>query len=303
MGHLKAEQLLAFCLAAKFGSISAAAKQLDLSQPAVSGQLNSLQKQVNQTLYQRVSHGIELTPAGQVILPYACAVARTLAQAQSYVRGENETGVIQLQIGLSHHLVPIFTGQLLKATRSYHKQHGDLDLHLREAYSQRLIQLVKSRDLDAAFIVTQARSSVAPLVLEPLRTESIVLLVKPDDPVAKENQADIRILNNETLIVSSSQSQVYRRVQHYLEEANVQPARLLEVSGPDAVKNAVLDDLGIGISLESYATREVQASWLKTVALNNKNFSVDVALVSHDLSSLDPQRRKALEAVLNFQER
>lgn len=299
---LKAEHLLAFCLAAKHGSISAAAQQLKLSQPAVSGQLASLQKQAKQNLYQRSSHGIELTQTGKDLLPYACAVAQTLKQAKTFLKGESEAGITQLHIGLSHHLVPNFTGELLKATRSYHKQLGELDVHLREGYSQRLIELVRNREIDAAFIISEPNMKLAPLVHQKLKTENIVLLVKPDDPIAKEQNAAIGVLNNETLIVSSSQSQVYRRVSHYLAEADIKPSRLLEVSGPDAVKNAVLDDLGIGITLESYAQREIKAGWLKTVTLKNKNFSANIARVSHDLTTLEPQRRTALESILAFRE-
>lgn len=297
---LKAEHLLAFCLAAKQQSISAAAKQLGLSQPAVSGQLAALQKQAKRILYQRSSHGIELTPAGKELLPYACAVAKTYQQAQSYLRGDSEAGSVQLNVGLSHHLVPLFTGPLLKATRTYNRERGSLEVHLREGYSSRLIELVKQRDLDAAFIIHSKGQDLRPLKLELVSSEAIVLLVKPDDPLAQEKHLALNSMNDETLILSSSHSEVYRKVLNCLAENAVKPGRLLEVSGPEAVKHAVLDGLGIGVTLASYATREIAAGWLVAVEVEQNDFRVDIVRVSHDLASLDPKKAEPLSEILKL---
>lgn len=295
---LKAEHLLAFCLAAKQKSISAAAKQLGLSQPAVSGQLAALQKQAKQILYQRSSHGIELTPAGNELLPYACAVAKTYQQAQSFLRGDSASGSVQLNIGLSHHLVPMFTGPILKATRTYNREKASLEVHLREGYSHRLVELVKARDLDAAFIISSKGQDLRPLQLESIAREAIVLLVKPDDPLASDGCLPLQSLNEETLILSSSQSEVYRKVLGCLADNAIQPGRLLEVSGPEAVRHAVMDGLGIGVTLASYVAREIEAGWLIAVTIEQPDFQVEIVRISHDLASLDPKKAEALSAIL-----
>lgn len=297
---LKPEHLLAFCLAAKEQSISAAAKQLGLSQPAVSGQLAALQKQVGKVLYQRSSHGIELTPAGKELLPYACALAKTYQQTQAYLRGDSDRGNIQLQVGLSHHLVPLFTGILLKATRSYNREKAALEVHLREDYSDRLLHLVKQRDLDAAFIIANDLQQFSPLRLEPMATEAIILLVKPDDPLAQDKRVAIHLMQDETLILSSSQSEVYRKVLRCLRDNQVKPGRILEVSGPEAVKAAVLDGLGIGVTLASYVAREIRAGWLTSVEVQEQSFKVNIVKISHDLESLDPKKAEALAEILRL---
>ena len=76
--------------------------------------------------------------------------------------------------------------------------------------------------------------------------------------------------------------------------------RLLEVSGPEAVKQAVLDGLGIGVTLASYAAREIEAGWLVAVEVEETDFRVDIVRVFHDIASLDPKKVDALVAVLKF---
>ena len=296
---LKAEHLLAFCKAAQQGSISAAAETLGLTQPAVSNQLIALQKHTGQTLYRRMPHGIELTPAGDNLLPYACAVAETLTQTQLYLNGEIKTGTVTLRIGLSHHLVPSFTGLLLKAAKLFSLENNSLQVHLVEGYSQSLMEEVLQRRLDAALIITAPEEIESSLVSQSYKREKICLLVKPDDPISEQITASLDIIKGETLILSSSRSQVYKRVQDSLFEAQVMPGRILEVSGPGAVKSAVMDGLGIGVTLPSFVKIEVDANWFQLVELEGNNLAVDVSSISHNPATLEPVKRKVLKSLLN----
>ena len=61
-------QLRAFCEAAKTGSISKAAKRLQLSQPSISLQIQALEKDLDMLLFERRGPKICLTPAGQLLL-------------------------------------------------------------------------------------------------------------------------------------------------------------------------------------------------------------------------------------------
>ena len=70
---MTADQLIAFALLVDSGSVTAAARELNVSQPAVSGRLRSLQTLTGQMLYSRSGSSIELTPAGEALLPTRAA--------------------------------------------------------------------------------------------------------------------------------------------------------------------------------------------------------------------------------------
>lgn len=60
-----------FCAVVQAGSINKAAESLHLSQPAITRQIKALEKDLGAVLLTRSTHGVELTPAGEAILPFA----------------------------------------------------------------------------------------------------------------------------------------------------------------------------------------------------------------------------------------
>ncbi len=76
--RLNPDYLMVFSTVAELGSVSRAAERLNLSQPAISASLKSLQELVGEPLYERHPRGITLTSAGMTLLPAASAVARVL---------------------------------------------------------------------------------------------------------------------------------------------------------------------------------------------------------------------------------
>ena len=219
--EVRAQYLHAFCIAARAGSVSAAARRLGLSQPAVSRNLRLLQQAHGAPLYRRLGAGIELTPAGRALLPFACAASESLTRARQFISGELQEGGAHLRIGLSHHLTTRFTGQLLQA------------LH--------------TGDIDAAFLLEApgpepgVRADVAQDNIEAALcgTERAMLLVKHDDPIGSHLHAPLTVLEGESLIVPSFASTMYRSILDALQASGVQPGKSIEVSGPAAVRSAM----------------------------------------------------------------
>ena len=77
-----ADQLAVFAAVVDHGTVTAAARELSVSQPAVSARLRSLQALAGRKLYMPTSRGIALTPAGEALLPHARAVARAMQRAR-----------------------------------------------------------------------------------------------------------------------------------------------------------------------------------------------------------------------------
>ena len=300
--EVRAEYLHAFCVAARLGSISAAARSLGISQPAVSRSLLLLQRIHGAPLYRRRGAGIELTPAGSALLPHACAASESLMRARKFLSGELKTGGTNLRIGLSHHLTTRFTGPLLRAVRKFNDEGNLLRLHLLEAYSDDLLEALQSGTIDAAYLLEepatrpdrQAGAGPGEMRDGQRGTERAMLLVKNDDPVGARAQAPMSVLEGETLIVPSFASTMYRRVLDALESAGVQPGRRIEVSGPAALRSAVLDGLGIGITIESFVRPEVAAGTLRLIAINTPHALMNVLFTSRDGSFLLPAEREAL---------
>src|SRR4051812_4419660 len=68
---MEISQLQSFIYIAQTGSITATAEKLFLTQPAVTQQLRSLERELGLPLFERTGRGMRLTPAGDALVPYA----------------------------------------------------------------------------------------------------------------------------------------------------------------------------------------------------------------------------------------
>lgn len=294
----KAEQLRIFDAVARYRSVSQAAHALGLSQPAVSRQLAQLQEAVGRPLYRRTPSGIELTSFGEALWPHARAVSETLEQARRFVRDGQRQQPLTLRIGLSHHLVTSYTLELLRRAHQARAAGLELSLHMSEGYSAPLIVEVTEHQLDAALVLGDARELPAGLVARQVGEEPLCLLVKPDDPLATQTPLPGSALSGKTFIVPASISWIYRYAQRCLAAAHITPGRIVEVSGPFAVRCAVLEGLGIGVSLRSFIAPELDAGRLQLLQLAANTFTASVQLVMRERAAYTPRAWSALATLI-----
>jgi len=290
---IKAEYLLAFCRAAKLGSISKAAKTIGVSQPAISRQLQCLQNETGEKLYTRNAQGIELTAYGTELLAYACKVSQTLTEAKNFISGQSGTAS-SLKLGLSKHLVPSLTMPLLNNLKAYNSNRKKLTLDLIENYSRNLLEQILTDRLDAAYLLTTLDNIPTDLIKLDISEESICLFALPDDPILRSENISLSVLDGETLIIPSKISTISGITLKALEAESSLPGRILEVSGPGAVKDAVRGGLGIGISLESFLKQEVDAGWLRCAPLKNPKMKLTKVLVCSNAESISNEMQTAL---------
>lgn len=90
--------LLAFDAAARTGSFTSAARELNLTQGAVSKQIIALEEQLGTDLFERVGHRIELTPAGRVYARDVRAALDLVLTASMRVMSDPAGGVLNLAV-------------------------------------------------------------------------------------------------------------------------------------------------------------------------------------------------------------
>ena len=80
----------AFLATAELGSLSAAAKALNSSQPTLSRQVNALEKQLKVALFERVGKGLELTPSGVELAECVKSMGNAAAHLSLTASGKSE---------------------------------------------------------------------------------------------------------------------------------------------------------------------------------------------------------------------
>lgn len=95
------QKIETFLSAAENLSLSESAKQLHLSQPAVSHQIKSLEQELNVTLFTRSNTGLQLTEAGRLMLPWARRLLHDTRNLREMMSSLNEEIVGELRIACS----------------------------------------------------------------------------------------------------------------------------------------------------------------------------------------------------------
>lgn len=145
------KQLEYFTCVVNEGTISAAAKKLNLSQPPLSAQMKALEKEFGCILFERGSRRIELTEAGRILYRQATNLLemsqRTLKEMHDFTSGTQGT----LRIGVTSSVGNLLLEQWLLP---FHKKHPQITFEIVEANTYELLTKLENHLLELAFVRT-----------------------------------------------------------------------------------------------------------------------------------------------------
>jgi molybdate transport repressor ModE-like protein len=167
-------RLRAFAAIARRGSLSSAAEELYVSQPAVSKHLAALETIVGKPLVNRSREGATLTPAGEVLADYVLRAEALLANAQRALAADADGGTGTLTIAASGTPGTYLLPELLTRFRD---QHPGLELEFEVTTSGGALELVRAHSLELG--VVGGLTLPPELESEPLLEDEIVLVGPP----------------------------------------------------------------------------------------------------------------------------
>ena len=143
------QQLSAFITITELGSFSAAASQLGITQSAISKRISLLEAQVTQPLFDRINRRIQLTEAGQALLPRAKRIVQEIEDTTRYMK--DRKGLINgtLSIATSHH---IGLHRLPPVLKNFTQQYPDVHLQINFIDSEQASPAIIQGDFELALI-------------------------------------------------------------------------------------------------------------------------------------------------------
>lgn len=190
------DNLKCFILVAENLSFARAAEALYISQPAVTKQINALEKELGVPLLIRSTRHVELTPAGMSFYKDAKDIVLKTQMAVSNVQKQNII-TDTIRIGLSAPAALYYAAPILK---KFHTLHPDIRPHI-EVHSYKIIlNLFLDGKLDILFYYKEdmpAKSGVHFLALE---KDSLVCLMPADHPLASMDSVSLEDMSAESVI-------------------------------------------------------------------------------------------------------
>ena len=140
----------AFYTVAKCGSLTKAAEELYISQPAVSQAIKQLETQLGGTLFNRTHKGMELSETGgKQIFPLVEQALKLFEQVESKYAELKDTATGVVRICASDTVATHF---LLPYIKRYHEKYPDVNLILQNGTSGETIELLKNKKGDIGFV-------------------------------------------------------------------------------------------------------------------------------------------------------
>ncbi len=262
--RLDPDHLIAFVRVAEAGSVSGAALVLHRSQPAVSAQMRALVGAVGEPLYLRHRHGVRLTPAGEALLPYARALVNAWEGARrlSEELGDMDRGSVRIAASMT---VAVY---LLPAhLAGFRRARPGVRLELLTRNSADALALLLAGGADLAIVEGPVPRLPAELRAVLFGYDELVLVVPPEHALASGRATSLLDLGGLEVVRRERGSGTREVVDRALLASGVELRTILEATGLEAVKEAVLAGIGAGFLSRLAVEREIQAGLLRVVPL------------------------------------
>ena len=264
MLHLTLRQLQVFESAANKLNFSQAAKQLYLSQPAVSMQIKQLEESIGLPLFEQMGKKIFLTEAGRELFQYSRNITQQLADMEAVFDEMKGLGKGKLTLSVVN-TANYFTPQLLAR---FCQRHPSINVILQVANRDAVLKQLADNCTDLA-ILGQPPDGLD-INAESFLDNPLVVISAPDHPLAKLKRVKFARLAEETFLSREQGSGTRSAMERVFEQHKIQPRISMEMETNEAIKQAVQAGMGLGIlSLHSI---ELELETKRLAMLNVEHF-------------------------------
>lgn len=290
------DQLRILKAIASEGSFKRAADSLYVSQPAVSLQVQNLERQLDVPLFDRGGRRAQLTEAGHLLLSYG---EKILSLCQETCRALEDLQNLQggtLIVGASQttgtYLLPRMIGM-------FRQKYPDVAVQLHVHSTRRTAWSVANGQIDLAIVGGEIPTElVEALEIVPYAEDELALILPPSHPMVQQESIQKEDLYKLQFISLDSQSTIRKVIDQVLTRCGIDTRRLkieMELNSIEAIKNAVQSGLGAAFVSVSAIEKELMMGVLH-------KSQMDEVLVTRILSLIynpNRYRSKAAEAFSN----
>jgi DNA-binding transcriptional LysR family regulator len=241
MRSLNLDQLRALVAVTEGRSFSAAARRLNLSQPAVSMQIRELERRYGVTLVERLGKQAHATPPGRELIEAAHRILRECDEADAAMRRYRQGWIGRVRIattntGLMYLLPPVL--------RWLSQTHPGIDLHVTNLPTRESVESILRNTADLAIVTLPVET--AQLRITPLRRERMVAIF-PSGATGVPDIVTPEVVQRTPLVLEHTRAALHDIVMGWLGGLRPQPRVRMHLGTIEALKIAVGSHLGMSI--------------------------------------------------------
>ncbi|MYL70110.1 LysR family transcriptional regulator [Halobacillus litoralis] len=275
---------------AKWGSYTRTGEELGYAQSSVTTQIKKLEDYYGVRLVERAGQTMRLTQSGEQLLHYVDQVIDLLEEAESKV-SKNVQMRGTVRIGAVESLAAYFISKSLKA---FKEQNPDLRIQLESGLCPNLKEGVLESHYDLAVVLDE---EVKHPLLETLllRKEKMVIVAANEHPLVGQEQINIRRIEDETLILTEKDCSYRNMLEGILKKRAVEPRSVISFTSLEAIKQCVIDELGIAMLPEMTVAGELENGSLRALDFDHQGLALYIQIIHHQKKWLSPSLEKFIQ--------
>ncbi|MDY3888868.1 MAG: LysR family transcriptional regulator [Agathobacter sp.] len=282
-----------FYTVANAGNISKAAKELYISQPAISKSIQKLEESLECKLFSRSSRGVALTDEGALLYSHVKEAFETLTQGEEQLKRSIELGVGHIRIGVSSTLCKFM---LLPYLKEFIRRNPHISISISCQSTNETLKLLDNNKIDIGLIGKPA--VMKNIEFDYLDNIEDIFVANKEylDNLKKRGVAADEILENSTLMLLDKNNMTRKYIDDYLQNNQIEVAESIDISNMDLLIDFAKIGVGVACVIRNFVKEELEEGSLIEVPLG---FPIHEREVGFAYKS-NTKSSKSLEAFIDF---
>lgn len=249
-----------FFTVAKTQNISSAAKELYISQPAISKAISKLEQSLDVTLFHRSSRGVTLTMEGELLYAQVKTAFSAISRGEEQLRKINELGVSQISIGVS---ITLCKYVLLPYLQQFVKDNPHIKVHIICHPSMETIRDIENGTTDIGLVgIPSQPGNLIYLPFMEIQDTFVTTKRYLDNLKIREGNDKDAILKNATFMMMNKENISRKYVDMYLSSHHISMDNVIEINTMDLLIELAKIDLGIACVIKDFVNDEIASGQL-----------------------------------------
>jgi DNA-binding transcriptional LysR family regulator len=292
---LNFHQLYIFQMVANHLSFSRAAEAMEITQPAVSIQVQELEKFLGISLFHRRPRGLRITEAGNAVLAYAQQIFALSTQLVDTVQEMEDLQTGHLVLGASstpgEYVLPLVVGR-------FRQIYPGIHVELVIGNTRTIMQRILDREMDLGMVGDHVEEYSSELEMVDFQDDEIVLVAAPDHPVTTLNRPTVEQVMELGLVAREVGSATRQSAERHFRQLGLMPKIAIELGSNQAIKQAAMAGGGIGIISSLGITAELKAGMLVVLDVDGWECRRPLTLIQPKDRYLSPSQRAFREFLM-----
>lgn len=262
---------------AKNKSISAASKNMYISQPAISKAIKNLENDLGVVLFYRTLNGTVLTKKGQELFEYVEEAFNNFRAAEKKMNENKNLEKGSLSVGIPSHIASFY---LMNRIVKFHETYSKIDVTIVNRPSSELLKLLENNEIDFVIDTMSFKDELDCFNVKKLTTFShCFVALNESNFIEEKEEYCLKDLKNVPLILPVYHSSHRQHLDNLAKENNVVLENILSIETSELIYNMVKKGLGVGYILYDMVKDDIEKGKLKQIKVKEPLPQVSLNLI------------------------